>query len=108
VVATGIDNLAAARETQPTDSLEELVVRLRNDNRRAVARIEGDAPPPQSRSPLSRTAGHHSQIRPAWPAADDVRPAAPRDLDASGRSSAGNYIEDKILEIPAFLARKAN
>jgi cell division protein FtsZ len=90
VVATGIDNLAPTRERQPADSLEELVVRLRNDNRRLADRIERHAAPPQLTSPL-------------------LRPAAPRGLDRSARSPAGrNAIEDKILDIPAFLGRKAN
>ena len=37
VVATGIDNLGATRQTQPVHSLTELAGRLRNDSR-------GDAP----------------------------------------------------------------
>ena len=39
VVATGIDNLGATRQTQPAHSLTELAGRLRNDSRRS-----GDPP----------------------------------------------------------------
>ena len=39
VVATGIDNLGATRQTQPAHSLTELAGRLRNDSR-----CSGDAP----------------------------------------------------------------
>ncbi len=65
VVATGIDNLAPTRQTQPPDSLEELVVRLRNDNRRLANRIEHHASPAQFVSPLLRPAARHSDGRPA-------------------------------------------
>src|SRR6202008_4716076 len=52
VVATGIDNLGAARERQPAaSSLTDLAGRLRNDNRRTVERIERSAPQPQLQSP---------------------------------------------------------
>ena len=109
VVATGIDNLGPARQTQPEDSLAELVVRLRNDNRRNADRIESHAPPPQFTSPLLRPAARPPEIRPARPASDHARPAAPRGFDRNGRSPvARNVIEEKVLEIPAFLARKAN
>ncbi len=57
VVATGIDNLGTTRQTQPADSLTELVVRLRNDNRRSADRIERNAPPPQSRSSAAPPGG---------------------------------------------------
>ena len=108
VVATGIDNLATTRQTPPVDSLTELAVRLRNDNRRLADRIERQAPPPQSRSPL-RPAAPHPEIRLARPASDYARPAAPRGLDQRGRSSpVRNFIEQKVVDIPAFLGRKAN
>jgi cell division protein FtsZ len=107
VVATGIDNIGATRQPQPADSLEELVIRLRNDNRRIADRIERNAPP-QFTTPLLRPAAR-SEIRLAKPASDYARPAAPRGLDRSGRSPAvRNVIEEKILEIPAFLGRRAN
>jgi cell division protein FtsZ len=109
VVATGIDNLATTRQTEPPDTLTELLVRLRNDNRRIADRIERNTPPPQSTGPLLRPAARHPEIRPANPALEYARPAAPRGLDRSGRSPVvRNAIEEKILEIPAFLARKAN
>ena len=111
VVATGIDNLGTTRQpqAQPADSLADLVTRLRDDNRRTAARIERDAPPQHFVSPLLRPAARHPDIRPARPAPDHVRPLAPRGLDRSGLSPAGrNAIEDKILEIPAFLGRKAS
>jgi cell division protein FtsZ len=107
VVATGIDNIGATRQPQPADSLEELVIRLRNDNRRIADRIERNAPP-QFTTPLLRPAAR-SEIRLAKLASDYARPAAPRGLDRSGRSPAvRNVIEEKILEIPAFLGRRAN
>ena len=107
-MATGIDNLAPTRPTQPEDSLAELVVRLRNDNRRSADRIESHAPPPRFASPLLRQAAR-PDLRLAKPTSDHVRPAAPRGLDRSGHFPVvPNSIEEKVLEIPAFLARKAN
>src|SRR5260370_26901629 len=51
VVATGIDNLDPARQTQPADSsLTELACTLRNDSRRDADRIERSVPLP----PLER------------------------------------------------------
>src|SRR4030081_3193039 len=48
VVATGIDNLGSARQTQPAESsLTELAGRLRNDSRRVADRIERNTPLPQ-------------------------------------------------------------
>ena len=48
VVATGIDNLGPARQTQAAESslteLAELAGRLRNDSRRIADRIERSAP----------------------------------------------------------------
>jgi len=109
VVATGIDNLAPTRQTQPEDSLAELVVRLREDNRRMADRIEHHALPPHVVSPLLRPAARQPDSRAAKPPADYARPAAPQGLDRSGRFPAARHgIEDKTLEIPAFLGRKAN
>ena len=46
VVATGIDNLGPAQQTQPAESLlTELAGRLSNDRRRIADRIERSAPP---------------------------------------------------------------
>jgi cell division protein FtsZ len=107
VVATGIDNLAATRQTQPADSLTELAGRMRNDNRRIADRIERHAPPPQSRAPL-RPAARPPDIRLAKPVSDYARPAASRGFDQHGGSSAvRNFIEQKVLDIPAFLGRRA-
>jgi len=109
VVATGIDNLAATRPSHPTDSLAQLATRLRNDNRRTADRLERQAPPPPSRSPLLRAAARAPDIRLAKPAPDYARPAPPRALDPRGRSSVvRNFIEQKVVEIPAFLGRRAN
>jgi cell division protein FtsZ len=84
VVATGIDNLNQAQQTQPAENLlTELAGRLSNDRRRIADPIERSAPPP--------------------------RHAAPHGLDPYGRSSpARNSIEEKVLDMPAFLHRKAN
>jgi len=109
VVATGIDNLAPARQAEPTDTLTELLVRLRNDNRRMAGRIEHHAPPPQAPNPLLRPAARAPDTRPARPAPDYAGPAVPRGLDRNGHSPAArNFVEEKILDIPAFLGRKAN
>jgi cell division protein FtsZ len=84
VVATGIDNLDQAQQTQPAESLlTELAGRLSNDRRRTADRIERSAPVP--------------------------RHAAPHGLDPYGRSApVRNSIEEKVLDIPSFLHRKAN
>ncbi|MBR1124087.1 cell division protein FtsZ [Bradyrhizobium lablabi] len=93
VVATGIDNLSTA--AQPAESLlTELAGRLRNDNRRIAGRIERRDPPPSFESPPLRPAARHP---------------APQGLDPYGRSSpVRNSIEEKVLDIPFFLRRKAN
>jgi cell division protein FtsZ len=109
VVATGIDNLGTTRQTQPAGSLTELAVRLQNDNRRVDDRSERNAPPPQLKSPPLCPAARHPEIRLAKSTPEYARPAAPRGLDQCARSSAvGNFIEEKVLHIPAFLGRKAN
>ena len=83
------------------------MARLRNDNRRLANRIEHHAPPPLA-NPLLRPAARHSDIRPARPTSEYARPVAPRGLDGSGRSPAArSFVEEKILDIPAFLGRKA-
>jgi cell division protein FtsZ len=84
VVATGIDNLNQTQQTQPAESLlTELAGRLSNDRRRTADRIERSAPVP--------------------------RHAAPHGLDPYGRSApVRNSIEEKVLDIPSFLHRKAN
>ncbi len=111
VVATGIDNLGSARQTQPAESsLTELAGRLRNDSRRIADRIERSAPPPQLASPPLRPAARHPEGRPTKPPISEyARHAAPQRLDPYGRSSpVRNSIEENVLDIPAFLGRKAN
>src|SRR5216683_158267 len=82
VVATGIDNLGPARQTQPAESsLTELAGRLRNDSRRVADRIERSAPLPQLESPPLRPTARHPEGRPEY-----ARHAAPQGLDPYGRS----------------------
>jgi cell division protein FtsZ len=98
VVATGIDNLGSAREKQPVDSsLTDLAGRLGNDRRRV--------PAPQFASPPSLIPA----ARPARPIAEHARPVAPQRLDPFGRAApVRNPVEEKVLDIPVFLNRKAN
>ena len=109
VVATGIDNTGAAHQMQPAESaLMELAGKLRNDSRRIADRIEPSAtqphierPPPR---PMARLFG-----RPAELVSKYARQAAAQGLDPYGRSSpVPNSIEEEVLDIPAFLRRKAN
>src|ERR1700716_2258047 len=66
VVATGIDNLSQAHQTQPAESLlTELAGRLSNDRRRIADRIERSAPLPQLENPPLRQAARHPEGRPA-------------------------------------------
>ena len=102
VVATGIDNLGSAREKQPVDSsLTDLAGRLSNDRRRIPDRV----PPPQYASPPSLIPAAR-QARP--PVADHARTVAPQRLDSFGRAAPVRNAEEKVLEIPVFLNRKAN
>ena len=97
------------RETQPSNSLTELAARLRNDNLRNAERIERGAPLPQLRSPALRPAARLPEALPAKPVSEHARRAAPRSLDPYGRLSAvRNSIEQAVLDIPAFLGRRAN
>jgi cell division protein FtsZ len=109
VVATGIDNLGPAQRTQPAESaLTELAGRLRNDNRRVANGIERSAPVPQSESPPLRPTTRYPEGRPATPISEHAGHAARQGLDPYGRSSPGrNLIEENLLDIPAFLRRKA-
>jgi cell division protein FtsZ len=93
VVATGIDNTGAASQIQSAEcALTELAGKLRNDSRRPAERIERRVRPP----------------RPATPISEYARKAALQSLDTYGRSSSGrNLIEEDVLDIPAFLRRKA-
>jgi cell division protein FtsZ len=102
VVATGIDNLGSARQAQPADSsLTDLAGRLSNDRRRIPDRV----PPPQFANPPSLIPA----ARPARPIAEHARPVAPQRLDPFGRAApVRNPVEEKVLDIPVFLNRKAN
>jgi cell division protein FtsZ len=107
VVATGIDNLGPARLTQPAESsLTELAGRLPNDSSRIADQIERSTSPPELES-LSLRPTAHPEGRPATPISEYAYHAAPQDLEPFGRSFVRNSIE-KVLDIPAFLRRKAS
>ena len=111
VVATGIDNVGVPRQAQPAGgSLTQLAGRLGNTSRPAVDRIAHGAPlpaPPEN-PPLSPTT-RHPEARPATRATESAHHAAPQGLDPYGRSPAmRNWSEEDVLDIPAFLRRKAN
>jgi cell division protein FtsZ len=110
VVATGIDNADAARQTQSTQrALTELAGELRNNSHRIADRSERSAPLPQFDRPPLLPSTRHSEGRPAAPGSEYARKAAPQRLDSYGRSSpVHNSIEEDVLDIPAFLRRKAN
>ena len=107
VVATGIDNTGTAHEIQPAESsLKELVGKLRSGSHRIAERIDRPAPP-QSERPQQPPAAHYTKERPATPISEYAR-KAPQGQDFYGRPSPGhNLIEDDVLDIPAFLRRKA-
>ena len=111
VVATGIDNLGSrARAAQPAEnSLTDLAGRLSNDRRRIAERIERNAPPQQyARPPSLLPAPRHLEGRTAA-IAEHARQAAPQRLDPYGRAApVRNPVEEKVLDIPSFLGRKAN
>jgi cell division protein FtsZ len=116
VVATGIDNVAVTQQTHPTQrpqpaehSLAQLAGRLLNNGHRIPERVERSAPLPQIESPPLRSLAQTAAPRPAAPMPDYPRHAAPLGLDPYGRSAAAaNSLKQRILEIPAFLGRKAN
>jgi cell division protein FtsZ len=98
VVATGIDNTGAAQQVQSAESaLTELAGKLRNGGRRIADRTERSATPPQ----LPR----HPEGRSAKPISEYVRQASPYPHDRS--SPVQNSTEEDVLDIPAFLRRKA-
>ena len=109
VVATGIDNTDAARQTQSAEcALTELAGNLRNDSRRIAGRTERSAPLSQFERPPLRPTTRHPEGRPATATSEYARKAAPQGLDPYGRSSpVPNSIEEDGLDIPAFLRRKA-
>ena len=102
VVATGIDNLASAQKPPAESSLTDLAGRLSNDRRRIPDRVA----PPQHANPPSLIPA----ARQARPVADQARSAAPQHLDPFGRAAAPvrNPAEDKVLDVPVFLNRRAN
>jgi cell division protein FtsZ len=112
VVATGIDNLGSARERPPAEgSLTDLASRLSNDRRRSIERIEHHNVPPQqfARPPSLLPTPRHLEGRTAKPIAEHARPTAPQRLDSYGRAAPiRNPVEEKVLDIPSFLSRKAN
>ena len=109
VVATGIDNLGAARQTQPAESaLMELAGKLRHDSRRIADRIERGEPSPQLTGSPPRPTAPHPEGRPAKPISEYARQAVPQGPDSYGRFSPMYTIEEDVLDVPAFLRRKAN
>jgi cell division protein FtsZ len=111
VVATGIDNPDSAPQTQPAESLlTELAGRLRrNVSRRIAGPTEHSSPPPQLESPPALPKARHPEGRPANPNSEYTRHAAPHGLDPYGRSSpARNFVDENIIDIPAFLRRKTS
>jgi cell division protein FtsZ len=109
VVATGIDKADAARQPQSAEcALPEIAGALRNDIRRIPDRTERSAPHSQFDRPPPPT-NRHPEGRLAPPASDHARKAAPQGLDPYGRPSpVHNSIDEDVLEIPAFIRRKAN
>jgi len=94
VVATGIDNLGSARQTQPAErSLSELAGRLSGDVHRIAGRTERSAPPPQLQNPPPRPTVLHSEARPAKPPSEYAQQAAP---------------QGRPLDIRTFLRRVAS
>jgi len=94
VVATGIDNLGARQPQPGENSLTDLAGRLSNDRRRIADRVERAAPPPQFETAPLRAA---------------ARVTAPQRLDHYGRAApARNPAEEKVIDIPSFIGRKAN
>ena len=108
VVATGIDNLGATRQTEPMSSLTELAGRLRDENLRTAERIAHRAPRPQSASPALQPMARHLEQPATKPVSRPARTMAPRGFDPyGGLSAVRNSIEQAVLDIPAFLGRRA-
>jgi cell division protein FtsZ len=109
VVATGIDNLSQTRQAPPAEgSLTDLAGRLSNDRRRIAERIERSVPPQYASAPSLIPAARPTDARPARPIAEQARQPAPQRLDPYGRAAPARPVEEKVLEIPLFLNRKAN
>jgi len=104
VVATGIDNVVSASQIEPAESsLTDLAGRLGSQNR-VPGRIDR-APPaaqlnrPQFRQPEARA------TKPASPYARN--PVSPSRDPYSRGSASRNLVEESVLDVPAFLPRKA-
>ncbi len=110
VVATGIDYLGSARQTQPTGgSLAELAGKLGNDSRSVTDRIARGVPLLQENSSPTRPTARQPEVRPTRPISEYGRHAAPQGLHPQDRFSAvRNSIEGIVLDIPVFLGRKAS
>jgi len=125
VVATGIDNVNAARAAQMGESLTALASRLHHDGPRHDELADdrfGYAPQAAQRAPLPRVdspplrpAPRAHEGRPARPIADNARHAAPQGLEAyrpranmRSATHVPSAIEDDVLETPAFLRRPAS
>jgi cell division protein FtsZ len=110
VVATGIDNLGSANQSESAESaLIDLAGGLSQDSRRIAGR-PGRAPSPllQIRTPPLRS-NRLPEGRPLKPVSQYARHAAPQGVNPDGRNSATrNLVEENTLDIPAFLPRKAN
>jgi len=108
VVATGIDKTDAAQTQSSECTSTEPTAKLPNNARRIVERTERSAALSQFERPPLRPTTRHPGGRPAPPTSEYAREAAPQGLDPYGRSSlVHNSIEDDVLDIPAFLRRKA-
>ena len=96
VVATGIDNLGAARQAEPGESsLTQLAGRLRNDSPRIAARVERAMSLPQLQSaPPPRPTARTAEEQPATPIANHAHPAA--------------ATQGRALDIRSFLRRRAS
>jgi cell division protein FtsZ len=109
VVATGIDNTGAAKQMQSAEcALTELAGKLRSDSHRAADRTERCAPLPQLEGPPPGPSSRRPEGRQATPMSESARRAAPQGLDPYGRSlPVHQSAEEDVLDIPAFLRRKA-
>ena len=110
MVATGIDNPDPSCQTQPAESLlTELAGRLRNVSRHIAGRTERNAPLQQLESPPALPAARNPAGWSANPNSEYARHAASQGLDPYRRSSpAPNFIDETVLDVPAFLRRKAS
>ena len=101
--------MPAQRPRHTESLLTELAGKLRNVSRRIAGPIERSSPLPQIENPPALPAARHPEGRPANPTSEYARHAAPQGRDPYGRSApARNLIEESVLDIPAFLRRKAS